>query len=354
MTEIVATGLTVADAKENLRGILHRIRKLLDYAAREEESNPQAAKNYRDRAEELQRKYRVAEEQLLATDATAAEPIRVEIDLCDYSSAEFAQQYANLFWDIARHAGVRTTMRWVTTAERQYVLRASTVGYEGDARYAEALFTSARIIFAEHLEPAVRPDLPEIENVYRLRRAGIDRQRIAELVFGQRGHQEGLKVGRLYKEACAQRGEEPVVSGRNMNAKTYREVYAREFVERLNRRLREARDAANSTGGALVLHGRKERVDEAFYTQFPELRPVPAEVAGNQPAPKSRKRKAWTSADEARYRRLHESNAALAGRDAGHEAADAVELHGAEPAKRLGEDPMRTTLREITGHEVES
>jgi hypothetical protein len=335
MTEIVATGLTVADAKENLRGILHRIRKLLDYAAREEESNPQAAKNYRDRAEELQRKYRVAEEQLLATDATAAEPIRVEIDLCDYSSAEFAQQYANLFWDIARHAGVRTTMRWVTTAERQYVLRASTVGYEGDARYAEALFTSARIIFAEHLEPAVRPDLPEIENVYRLRRAGIDRQRIAELVFGQRG-------------------EEPVVSGRNMNAKTYREVYAREFVERLNRRLREARDAANSTGGALVLHGRKERVDEAFYTQFPELRPVPAEVAGNQPAPKSRKRKAWTSADEARYRRLHESNAALAGRDAGHEAADAVELHGAEPAKRLGEDPMRTTLREITGHEVES
>lgn len=357
MTEMVSTGRTVEQAKDELRGILRMIRKLLDKA--EGTDNPHEAESFRAHAEKLMRKYRIDQEQLLAADASAAEPIRIEIDLCGIRS-KFFQQYANMMYAIAYHTGVRVRTAWVAPeAGASYVLRASVVGYEGDARYAEMLFTSAQLVFAERLEPAVRPELSDAENVYRLRSAGIERNRIANLLWGTSTGSDGAwahrKVGNLYKEACAARGEDAAVSGRTVNASTYREVFAHQFTERLYDRLRAARNAADSAGGgALVLHGRKERVDEAFYKHFPELRPASEPLPTNgQPKPKSRKRKGWTEADQARYNRMNFSPSALAGTSAGRSAADEVEIREAgRGAKRLPEDSDRSTLREITGLEI--
>lgn len=364
MSEIKATGRTAEQAKADLRGILGKVRGLLDTAESYRESNPEAAANYQAKAEELMRKYRIAEEHLIAADPVSVEPIRQGIDLADYSSSEFSSHYLGLFQAAAAHAGIRSKYGWVAKKGQDgYSLLADSIGYEGDIRLAELLFTQARLVFQEKIEPKVDPKLSDKENCYRLRSAGIDRQRIAELVFGERTHHNGIKVAKLYKESCAERGEEAALNGRSVNAKTFREAYASQFVERFGRRLRDARNAADSVGGAIVLHGRKERVDEAFYTAFPEYRPAtglaerkPCEACAKKKDGKKCRihaRKAWTAADEARYQRMNHSASALAGKEAGRTAADQVSIDRVAAAQRLEEDHSRKTIREATGLEIE-
>ena len=67
-----------------------------------------------------------------------------------------------------------------------------------------------------------------------------------------------------------------MLSGRGVTGRAYREQYADQFVGTLSNRLWSARQAASAAGGGLVLHGRKERIKEAFYTFYPNLRPKPA------------------------------------------------------------------------------
>jgi hypothetical protein len=345
MSEMVSTGMTARDAKEKLAGLLRKIRGLLDKANGTD--NEHEASAFRAHAEKLMKQYHLDEEQLIAADPIAVEPIQSMIVLCGHESEEFAQQYAGMFWNIARHTGIRARISWARDAAGKYNLVANAFGYEGDLRYAEMLFTEARIVFQEKLEPKLNPSLSEAENIYRMRSAGIDRQHIAEMVFGHQGHAEGLKVGRVYAEECARRGEEAPVSGRGVNIKLYRKAYAGKFVDRFDSRLRMARNAADSEGGALVLHGRKERVDEAFYGVYPELRPSTAVAEQPEPCAACKKAKSghcrqhpsyrWTAADQRRWERQNYSAEAQAGQAAGRAAADSVQLTRPTAAKRLGE-----------------
>lgn len=130
--------------------------------------------------------------------------------------------------------------------------------------------------------------------------------------------------------------------GRNVNAKTYRAAYADAFVERFRSRLWQARNAANSDGGTLVIHGRAERVEEAFFTHFPQYRPQPQPEVKEEEKPagkpkKGRQLKSWTAADEVRYQRMHNSPAAVRARAAGQAAADGVEVSRVAPTKRVEE-----------------
>lgn len=362
MTEIVPTGMTVKTARDNLTGILSKIRKLLDQA-NHEGTNPDEAASFRAHAERLMAKYHLDEEAIIAADPGSIEPIRQTIELAGWASQEFASQYTGLFYSIAVHTGIRARYMWIANKTGAYILVADAVGYESDLRYAEMLFTEARLVFQEHLEPTVKPELSVAENVYRLRSSGMNRQRIAELVFGKQGHNEGIKVGKLYKEECERRGEDPVVSGRSINAKTYREIFAQKFVARFAARLRKARDAAEGGSGALELHGRKERVDEAFYTTFPETRPR-TDLAAKEECAACKKAKSghcrehpkmtWTKADDARWERNNYSSTALAAQAAGSTAADAVPLRGVGSRKQIGEDSTRTALRDMTGLEIGS
>lgn len=353
---------------EQVEKMMAKVRALLDTAESLSESNPEASANYRAKAEDLMRKYRIEEENLIAADPTSVEPITFNIDLCE-SGNVFSGRYVDLFHAIAVHTGIRATYRYAvseTTGKR--VAMAMGAGYESDVRYAEYLFTNARLVFQERIEPKVKPELSDAENCYRLRSAGIERNRIANMLWGASMDSDGAhfhgKVGKLYKEACVARGEDPKLNGRQINAKTFREVYAREFVTSMYSRLREAQNAADSIGGALTLHGRSERVDEAFFTRFPEYRPS-TEVAERKECEDCKKTKhesgkckihrprKWTQADEARWQRLHNGATARAASKAGADAAREVELTRSARAKRLGEDTTRTTVREVTGLELE-
>lgn len=333
--------------------ILRKVQALIS-TAEDPATPPESAADFRGKAEELMRKYRIEEEQLIAADPTSVEPIREEFDVCARGNP-FSTYYGAMFRWCAEHAGARVHLYYGVQANGARGLRGSIVGYPTDVRIALYLFTAARLVFAEHLEPEIKPELSDAENVYRLRRAGIERNRIANLLWGASVSSAGAhahgKVGRLYKEACAARGEDPAVSGRSVNAKTYREAYAREFAWRFFDRLAEARRYADGIGGALVLHGRSDRVDEAFFGHFPEYRPS-TEVATPGDAKPAKPRKV-TKAERTRIEREHYSPAALAGQTAGIRAADAVEIARTEQAKRLDEGEEGQLIRVIRG-ELES
>lgn len=292
---------------------------------------------YTAKAQQLIQEYRLEEEQLIAADGSV-KPTRRMVEIAKLSS-EFRHEHGWLWSAIARHCGVRYVQKW-NSAEK--VWEADTIGYDVDIRLAEILFVSSRLVFGAHLEPEVDASLSDMENVYRMRSAGMERNRIAQKLWGadlgKAGHSAHARVGRLYAEACQARGEDPVVSGRQVSAKTYREVYAREFVTAVERRLRLARDAADAAAGALVSVGRAERVDEAFYTAYPSYRPVPPSEEDMKAEAKVTRRKGRergiTKADRARIERLYYGPTATAARRSAHRAAEDVELERPTAARR--------------------
>lgn len=290
---------------------------------------------YRTKAEELMDKYRIAEEDALATEGSeGATPVLRDIRVTDRRMTGFDMSfhYQATFSLIANHCGVKHMFSW----DDGYV--AKVVGYEGDIRYAEFLWTSALLMFATRIDPRWDDALSVAENIWRLRNAGIQRRVIADRAWGT-GHDAAArsKVQRVYLAECRRRGEEVRAAGLGHQTDTYRYAYAEGFRSTLGRRLREARDAADSVRGGLVLHGRAERVAEAFYTFFPSMRPRPYEDvsdADRQPCPKCSKAKsghcrdhpayAVTKSDLRRWARYTDSPSAQAGRASGKHAAEGV------------------------------
>ena len=326
-----------------LDAMMARVGKLLA-VAEDPATTPEAAANYRGKAEELMRAFRIAEEDVIAQDAGAILPTSKRIELLEDKGSDFTYQYQTMWYAIADHCGIRSVIRWELSPEsRSYAMMATAVGYASDIRYAELLWVSARMMFGARLEPVMDRSIPEAEMVYRLRSAGIERNRIAKMMWGEATHSNNAKVTRLYVRACAERNEDPAVAGRSVSAKDYRTVYAREFVNRLSRRLRAAQDAADSIGGGMVLHGRSERVDEKFYELFPSYRPTPkpeateaTEAKPEEPCKKCAKAKTGkcrdhrdyrlTKADLRRVDRMYYSETARRAAASGRDAADLVEL----------------------------
>jgi hypothetical protein len=318
-----------------------------DYAAKiqallanaDDENLSEAARAaYHAKAQELMRLYQIAEEEALASDPTSVKPIVRKIILVDRHSA-LSGWYSIAFGAIAHHTGVRYAINY------SWPYTATVVGYEGDVRYTEFLWTAALLMFSTRIDPTWSDDLTEAENIYRLRNAGIERRRIADRAW-QNGNEPAArsKVQRIYTRECARRGEEPRAAGLAHDTETYRYAYAQSFVDTLRTRLRDARDAVDSVHGALVLHGREDRVNEAFYELFPQHRPSDTPPAPATPCPKCAKAASgvcrghkWNKSDEARWQRYNNSVAARAGKASGREAAEGVHIDRVSRPNRVEE-----------------
>lgn len=319
--------------------------------------NDEEASMFRAKAEELMGKYRIAEEEALAVDPGSVLPIvkPILIKRPVDGQGDLSSFYTDIFRAICQHTGVRVH----TAYTGDWGIMATVVGYEGDVRYSEFLWTGAYLMFSTRIDPTWDSTKSEDENIFWLRQAGIERRRIADMAWGN-GEDAAArsKVQRIYKREAARRGEDIAAAGLGFSTSTYRQAYADAFLTTLRRRLREARDAADSLGGGLVLHGRADRVDEAFYEKFPNLRPsnVPATpwVDPTTTCEKCKKAKttcndhaymrerSWTKADEARYRARHHSTSARAGRSSGTVAAEGVVISKTERAGRL--DPSGVAI----------
>lgn len=335
-----------------------KIQGLLAYA--DDETQPDEARaNYRAKAEQLMRAYRIAEEDALATDPTSATPMThtVLIKNAGQGNGDLNSSYSDIFRLITKHTGVRVNIAYTG----DWGLMATVVGYEGDVRYTDFLWTAAYLMFSTRIDPTWDKTKTEDENIFLLRQSGIERRRIADMAWGN-GEDAAArsKVQRIYKREAARRNEPVMAAGLGFSTATYRQAYADAFQMTLSRRLREARDAADSVGGSLVFYGRSARVDEAFYVAFPHLRPTntPAEpwVDPRTGCAKCAKAKSgacndhfymrprnWTQADEARHQARTNSSSAQAGRASGRTAAEGVTIaRGTDRAGRL--DPSGTAI----------
>jgi hypothetical protein len=273
------------DAKTSAKGYDYASKIGSLIAMSEDESlSTEARAAYRLKAEQLMRAYRIAEEEAIAKDETVAGVGRFEIVLLhgDAFRSDLKHHYFEIWNEIARHAGIMTKLEYRypsrDSVDSNQVV-AIVYGYALDVRLAEFLWTAAHLVFVARIDAKPNPDLTDQENCYYLRNSGMPRNGIARALWGsdaKDGAAHG-KVQRLYLAECAKRDEKPRVAGRGIQVGLYREAYADSFCDSFGWRLREARDAADSAGGGLVLHGRTERVQEAFWTAFPEYRPMTAE-----------------------------------------------------------------------------
>jgi hypothetical protein len=335
----------------DIDAMMAKVAKLIATAESYQASgNSEAAATYRTKAESLMREYRIAEEELVREAVSSGAPIWKTIEV-SFHGDEWQDEHHSMFYGITAHCGVEYHLNW-ERRDGKHILVADVVGYEIDLRLVEMIWAAARLAFLAKLEPSFDPTKTAKENVYWLRGSGMNRQKVAKMVFGQEGHQEGIRVGQLYREACAERGEVDAVSGRGFNPKAYRAAYADQFKITINRRLKAARDAADSERGALVLPQRAERVKEALYAKYPSERPMSAEEraeaqrrmeeerANETPEQKKARQKRerqltrYTAADRQRHERLY-GPAAQRARAAGAEAASGVDLvRGAERPNR--------------------
>jgi hypothetical protein len=275
-----------------LNDMLRKVQALLDRA--EHPNTPAAeAESARNMAERLMLKYRIEEEEVrthaLASDATAIKPI-VEPFVVGDAQSEYRNHYYTMMSAIISHVGnIRyandIAKAWDADGRAYWQDTVTLVGFEWVVRWAMTLYTSLRLHFSNTLEPKVDPTLSDEDNIYRLRAAGIERIRIADMMGWGTSQPATARVTNLYKRACAARGESASVTGRSLNVKTYRSSFADAYVSEVRSRLSAMRIDAGLASGALVLSGRKEAVDEAFYDAFPNLRPKPAveRVGGNSP-----------------------------------------------------------------------
>lgn len=350
-------------APSQIAKMMGRIQALL--AKAESSTFPEEAATYRAKAEELMRVYRIEEEKLIAEQVTSGEPIWRDVPLATYESP-WETVISSMFWNIASFCGVQGMTEY-DKIDGVWKFIGRVVGYDMDIRLLEMIFSSARLAFLARMEPEYDATLSAEENIYRLRGSGMDRQRVALLVFGQKGHQEGIKVGKVFRAECERRGEVDGVSGRGFNAEAYRTAYADQFRTVIRRRLREASDAADSTGGSLVLPQRAERIREALYARYPSMRPetpeqrearearhaaAEAALTPEERAQRDKDRKAiarrsgWTKADQAKWNRIHGAGSERA-RAAGEEAARSVDFNRAAPKAQRAEKAPRAG--EISG-----
>lgn len=332
---------TEAITPERLAKMMERVQRLLVEADNMDQfvsasgqvndaERKQAAANFRAKAEDIMRKYRIDQESLIATDASVITPISRDVILCPYVS-QFDQNYRMLMYWICDHAGVELLTKY---ANGNAV--AELWGYEADIQLAEMLYSSAKLVFGQYLEPTYDATLSDQVNAYRFRQAGMLRKDIAVALWGENTPANRSRAQRLYVAECRERGEQPALTGLGTDATTYRDAYASGFVSAVYDRLRAARDAADRHGGAVVFAGRAERVREAMYAKHPHLRPVPRTEKPQDDKP-AKKVKPWkpTKADIRRWERQNGA-AAQAGRAAGGEAAQNVEIAPTgEPVRRL-------------------
>lgn len=262
---------------EKQEQMLAKVRKLLERADHPG-TPPGEADSARAMAESLMLKYRLDEAMAVVKGDTSVTPVWRKIDLV-VAGSEFATFYYKLAGAVMQHVGAKGVTGWREREDGTFITELEWVGYSMDLNAGDMLLTAAMMEFGKRLEPKPDPDLSDAENAFNLRAGGWERKRIARVLFGDwqtinEMKAKNRKVTRLIREHAAATGQDAdSLLGRGTNIKSYREDYATGFVNTFHLRLIRMRTAAGEEGSGLVLQDKFHRVEEAFYTRFPNRRP---------------------------------------------------------------------------------
>lgn len=323
---------------KSLTDTIRKIEALITKADHPNTGEAEAA-TFRAKAEALMFKYRIDEMSLNtsgeASAPDSASPQWETFVVCDMWS-EFRYYYEDLLRGVIQHFDAR-----MATGNEDGNRVAYVVGYESDLRFIGILWQSIRLAFRSKLEPTYDPTLSDEENCYIMRAAGMEGARIAYAVFQDASKGQRVKARKYARKFAESIGEDPkIFSGQGNSMEAYRASYASGFVSTMRSRLRtmaEGRLVENA--GAMVLASRKENIDEAFYTRYPDRRPkpqvesaVPSSWDEQKNCPKCQKAKSgycrehgWMKPTRGRYRTVRANSGAMA---AGASAARSVQMGG--------------------------
>lgn len=306
-----------------LRKVMDQVNQLL-LLADDPGATPAESERARERAERLMFLYKIQEASLDAEEKMrmGIRPMSAKWRVAPLRS-EFSRQYSSMANYVVHHIDAMAVQSWEHEDGVTWITF-QVYGFESDLAYGESLWNGIRIAFKQKLEPVLDPSLSDEANVFAMRNAGMERIRIAEIMgFGTTGSATA-KVTKLFKQACAARGENAnVLLGKGNSVKTYRSSYASAFADEMWNRLWKMRTARGQESHTLVLASRKDEIMELLYTDHPSLRPRP--VDPNAPMPKvSRRRMAKPKERPVNY----------AAADRGREAARSVDI-GAAGGRRL-------------------
>lgn len=315
---------------------LDKIRKLLNIAD-DPKTAPEHAASCRAMAEKLMREKRIEESSLGegGNNLGALKVTERTVDVC-LENSDYRKTYLTLASMVSYHCELRGAFS-DRREDGQWIRVLEVHGFQSDIDYFEMLYTAARLAFAAHMEPSKDDSLSEQENVYRLRRAGTTRIKIAMIMGYGSGQGATAKVTRLYKAECKKRGEDAKVAGQNFSLNTYKDLYVESFESTVHSRLWKAKNAVDGSDGLPVLASRKEQVDKAFYEKYPDWKPK-EKVEGEEP-PEIKEPTLREMARRARAarKRIEARNSASgrAGNSAGYDAANTVDIAGVKATKRL-------------------
>jgi len=275
------------DAKK-IDDILRKVEALL--AKAESTTFPEEAKSCRAKAEALMYQYRIEEAMLQKASPVGVLPSWRKIVVCSYG--EFSSTYRYLASSVVVHFECKACFLY----ENGTTYYMDVCGYESDLMFIDALWQSIRLAFADRMEPKFNPAESHQVNAYRMRKAGMEGRRIAELIYGRDDRSLRPKVREMFKREAIKRGEDPApLLGKGVNVKGYRASYADAFDREIWIRLNLMKQARGEESQALVMADRSNVIAETFYEKYPKLRPAPAATprigTGQDTCPKCAKAK---------------------------------------------------------------
>jgi hypothetical protein len=270
--------MTEEISDEKLARTLRQVRAMLERANHPNTPLPEA-EMCRTRAESLMFKYRLDEATMVASGTSSNSPTWREMFLVSPDS-EFATFYNQLAGTVLVHVGARGVTGWSVDPDTGVMkIKLTACGFSSDLNYMDMILTAAILEFGKRLEPTYEAHKSDAENIYAMRSAGMERNRIARALWGEwdsvnEMKQRTRKVTKIFKEECERRGEDAeALLGRGNSVKTYRTSYAEAFVSEFWNRLYRLRQNHALEEKGLVLMSRKEAVDEAYYLKYPQHRP---------------------------------------------------------------------------------
>ena len=277
--------------------IIRRIQSLLERATHPETPEGERESAY-SKANAMAQKFRIDMSKLNARENKERKPETRKFDIS--YRYPYAQQRKYMQQGILEHYGIQV-VEWATD-------QLQGVGFEEDFTLADLMWTSVNLDFATKIMPSWNHDRDLAWNIFTQKNAAKSWMEIIKMAPPEAGlhKNSGNMMRKVYADECARRGVEPMEHSRNPAKfrESFAESYASTIRTRLWRMKREEKEFQDSAEGdkegMLALIRDDDKVKQAFYDQFPFMRPA-----------SDAQRARWKAEREARLRIEEERRAKL-------------------------------------------
>ena len=248
--------------------MIERVRALLERAGHAETPEGERAACLA-KADELMHKYRIERAMLNFDHRDQAKEI-ISKKIPVESTNEYTHILNSIYFSILRHAGAQVKMTYDGL---------TAVGYEEDIQFGMLLFTDVHREFVSRMFPSWDGWRSFEENVQRIKDSGrswMDIVKMAPERYGLNAN-SGSRLRSAYKREYTKQGWE-LPKQQTRTPEKYRDSFASSFEDRILDRLRHYQKTNDGVDVndkvSLAVRTDQERIREAFYDLYPEMRPA--------------------------------------------------------------------------------